>query len=378
MNFDLPAHTHLLVVTGSRCYGIHTEGSDVDVKGVAIPPRDYYFGTLGNFEQADKSSQIQAFFDEMTEEEKVICQETKLEGSVYEVRKFIKLASDANPNILDVLFSRDAEVRRMTPVGEKLREHRDMFLSAKAKHTFSGYAAAQLKRIKLHHRWHTGGEIQAPTRADFGLPERSLMPRDQLQAALSAVQKKIDGWSIDFGDLPASTKIEIQGRMATYLGELEIGQDQTFFAAARHIGYDENFIEWMDKERRYRAAQAEAASYARWKKERNPARAALEANYGYDTKHAGHLVRLLRMGREILTTGQVNVWRGDRDAEELVAIRKGAWSYERLIEWAEAEDAALEAIYRAGEHPLPKAPDRKGIHRLCMALVEEGLGLSPR
>ncbi|MFN3201122.1 MAG: DNA polymerase beta superfamily protein [Bradymonadia bacterium] len=376
MNFDLLAHTHLLVVTGSRCYGIHTDGSDVDVKGVAVPPKDYYLGTLGSFEQADKSSQIQAFFDDMTEEEKVICRETKLEGSVYEIRKFVKLATDSNPNILDVLFSRDAEVRRMTPVGEQLRAHRDMFLSAKAKHTFSGYAAAQLKRIKLHYRWHTGGEIKAPSRADFDLPDRSLMPRDQLQAALAAVQKKIDSWSIDFGDLPASNKIEIQGRMAAYLSELEIGQQESFFAAARHIGYDENFIEWMDKERRYRAAEAEAKSYARWKRERNPTRAALEAKYGYDTKHAGHLVRLLRMGREILTTGKVNVWRGDIDAEELIAIRKGAWSYDQLIEWAEGEDAALEAIYRSGEHPLPKSPDRKAIHALCMSLVEQGLGIS--
>lgn len=370
MRFDLVNHTHLLVVTGSRCYGIHTAQSDVDVKGVAVPPKDIYLGTLGHFEQADKSSEVQGFYGEMTPAEQAVCDATKLEGSVYELRKFIRLATDANPNILDVLFSRDEEIRRITPVGERLRAARSLFISAKAKHTFSGYAAAQLKRLKLHHRWHTGGEIEAPSRADFGLPERSLMPRDQLQAALAAVQKKIDGWSIDFGDVSASSKIEIQGRMATYLAELEIGQDQTFFAAARHIGYDENFIEWMDKERRYRAAQAEAASYARWKRERNPARAALEAKYGYDTKHAAHLVRLLRMGREILTTGQVNVWRGDRDGEELLAIRQGAWPYERLIEWVEGEDAALERIYRAGEHVLPKSPDRDAIHTLCVELIE--------
>jgi len=45
----------------------------------------------------------------------------------------------------------------------------------------------------------------------------------------------------------------------------------------------------------------------------------LEAKFGFDTKHAMHLIRLLRMAREILETGVVHVKRPD--AEELSAIR---------------------------------------------------------
>ena len=57
---------------------------------------------------------------------------------------------------------------------------------------------------------------------------------------------------------------------------------------------------------------------------------------GHPANWALHLVRLLRMGIEILTTGDLQVWR--HDADELLAIRNGAWTYEQLIAWsAEAQ-----------------------------------------
>jgi hypothetical protein len=77
------------------------------------------------------------------------------------------------------------------------------------------------------------------------------------------------------------------------------------------------------------------------------------------------------MGHEILTTGRVNVWRGDIDRDELLAIRAGAWSYDALIEWADRVEAELEASYASS--PLPREPDRRAIDRLCVELVEDAL-----
>ena len=65
----------------------------------------------------------------------------------------------------------------------------------------------------------------------------------------------------------------------------------------------------------------------------------MEKTFGFDTKHASHLVRLLRMCREILETGEVNVLR--KDSEELRAVRKGGITYDELVDWAEKEDLAL-------------------------------------
>jgi uncharacterized protein len=165
--------------------------------------------------------------------------------------------------------------------------------------------------------------------------------------------------------------------MEEVLVERSVAADTRFYDAARSIGLDDNLILVMDRERRYESARKEWEQYVRWGRERNPERAALEAKFGYDAKHAAHLVRLLAMGREILTTGQVHVWRGGRDAELLQAIRGGAWSFDELMQHAQDADAELEQIYRTGSFAVPKQVDRDALDRLCVSLVEEGLQVLP-
>ncbi len=101
---DLQKHTILLAVAGSRAYGIHTEDSDVDLKGVAVPPKEYLLGCGLVFEQADKPSDMEPFRKLLNEVESSAANNTKLEGTVYALNKFCRLATDGNPNILDLIF----------------------------------------------------------------------------------------------------------------------------------------------------------------------------------------------------------------------------------------------------------------------------------
>lgn len=342
----IPERTILFARHGSHAYGLATPTSDEDWKGVAIPPREYLYGFLNRFEQA----------------------ESKVPDLViYDLRKFMLLAAECNPSIIEVLWT---EPHVITPLGERLRGARQLFLSRKAKHTFSGYALAQLKRIRTHHRWIASPPKEAPTRAAFGLPERTVVPKDQLMAAQAAIDKKVGHWELDFlHEVDPSTRILLQTKMAECLAEMKVASEDRWQAAARTLGYDENFLLLLDRERRYNGAQREWEQFLNWKATRNQARAALEEKYFYDTKHAMHLVRLLRMCREILTTGEVRVKRDDR--EELLAIRGGAWSYDQLIAWAEREDAELETLYETS--PLPKAPPRDALDKLCVELVTASL-----
>jgi len=164
--------------------------------------------------------------------------------------------------------------------------------------------------------------------------------------------------------------VPIMNGVQEFMSELSITEDDKWKAAGRSIGYSENFLVILEKERSFKRDVEDWKKYENWKKSRNQARAELEAAHGYDTKHAAHLVRLLRMSREILETGEVNVWRGDRDADDLLAIRAGTWDYEKLVEWAVQEDKEQLAIYKAKEYNLPHKPDRKGINKLCQAMVE--------
>ena len=366
-NHSLRDRTILLTMAGSRAYGMHTPQSDVDVKGICVPTVEYFLGYSNTFHQTDDKKRIsEAFSMLLNEEERAKALNGELEGTVYDVRKFFKLAADNNPNILDTLFCRDQEVLLTNSCGQMIRDNAHIFLSKKARWTFAGYAFAQLKRIKTHKKWLMDPPSHNPDRSEYNLPDRAEIPKEQFNAAMDAIKKKIDGWEIDYGELDESAKLYIERQISDFLTELTITANEKFAAAARSIGYDENFIYLLQREREYKVAKTQWAQYQEWKKTRNPARAALEEKYGYDTKHGAHLVRLLRMCREILTEGKVNIWRPD--ADELLAIRAGEWSYEKLIEFAETEDKAMAELYDAST--LPRSPDHKRIDKLCIDVVE--------
>jgi predicted nucleotidyltransferase len=344
--------TVLLVRHGSHAYGTNTPASDEDFKGIAIPTKKYFLGTMHRFEQAELKA-------------------PDPDAVIYDIRKFFNLAADCNPNIIEVLHTDPADHFLVTPIGQEILDHRNDFLSKKIKFTFMGYSVAQLKRIKTHKRWIMNPVKTPPTRKEMGLPEQTLIPADQLMAANAEIQKELDRFQFDFMEgLEESQKISIRGTVTEMLAELKITSDQHWQSAARKIGLDDNFIYLMQLEREYAGAKREFDQYQNWKQTRNPTRSALEEKYGYDTKHAYHLVRLIRMCREILTTGKVLVKRPDR--EELLAIRNGAWSYDELIDFADREEKDLNELYLTST-ALPKLPDKEKLDALCIRLVEKSL-----
>lgn len=373
LTFDLRAHTVLLAVAGSRAQGLASPDSDVDLRGVVVPPARVLLGFGRAFEQADQEGELDVFFDVLTPEERHVARSTKLEGSVYTLQKFMALCADCNPNMLEVLFCRPSEQRLLSPLGRRLWEARHLFLSQKAAHTFTGYALQQLKRIQGHRHWLLHPPASAPTRAEYGLPERTLVPPAQLAVAQAAVRKQLDEWSPDWGPLPGSEIQRLEGRLEAFLAEVLTHDDTLWHRAARTVGLGDNLIEAMDRERRYRGAQRNWEQFRTWQKKRNPARAALEAAHGYDTKHGAHLVRLLRMGREIVETGEVHVWRGDRDADELRAIRAGQWPYDRLVGWAKQQADALKSAVNSGHTAVPKQPNTAALNTLCSELLTGAL-----
>jgi predicted nucleotidyltransferase len=345
-------NTALLVRHGSHAYGTNTPASDEDFKGIAIPTKQYFLGTMHRFEQAELKA-------------------PDPDAVIYDIRKFFNLAADCNPNIIEVLHTDPSDHFVVTPIGEEILAHKNDFLSKKIKFTFMGYSVAQLKRIKTHKRWIMDPPSHSPSRAELGLPEQTLIPTDQLLAAQAEVQKELDRFQFDFMEgMEESQKVGLRSTVAEMLGELKITTDQHWMAAARKIGLDDNFIHLMQLERQYAGAKREWDQYQNWKKTRNPARAALEEKYGYDTKHAYHLVRLIRMCREILTTGKVLVKRPDR--EELLTIRNGSWTYEQLIEFADREELELNELYNTST-ALPKMPNKEKLDQLCIKLVELSL-----
>lgn len=303
-------HEGILFLTlhGSHAYGTATADSDCDIRGVCIAPKKYYTGYLHRFEHLERKEPHDI--------------------SIYELGKFFKLAADNNPNIIELLYIPREKWLYSTPLWERIVENRHLFLSKKAKFTFSGYAVSQLKRIKNHYLWLNTEQPHRPSREEYGLPEHMKMTVSEEQVVHKLLQHDV---------LPNPEVVR----------------------------------EYITKEQRYREAYDKWDSYTNWQVHRNPYRHDLEEKYGYDTKHALHLVRLMRMCKEILLTEDVWVDRTTIDAAELLEIKRGKWTYKELIDWAENMDEHMNTLYPLSS--LQKEPDRIKIDDLCQELIEEFL-----
>jgi len=93
--------------------------------------------------------------------------------------------------------------------------------------------------------------------------------------------------------------------------------------------------------------------------------------YGYDTKNAAHLIRLLRMGIEFLRDGVLTVDRGGLDATELLDIKHGAWTLEQVQNEAAVLFRRAEEAY--DRSTLPTAPDRDQVSELCVRIIAEAI-----
>lgn len=368
----------LMTVSGSRAYGIEHSGSDLDVKGACFGPVASYTGYRTRFEQHES---IGAAFNEAAAGTSwlPIAQAHGVEGTLYELRKFFKLAAECNPNVWESVWSAERFVLAESSAGARIRAARQLFLSAKAKYTFCGYARSQLGRIETHRSWLLNPPMSQPLRGDFDLPERTLIPKEDLMALRAAVQKKLDEWEPDLGDLEPARRIQVRAKFDLALTEVSASSDALWVHAARTVGIGDDLIEVMGRERRYQSAARHWQQYQSWVKGRNPERARLEAQHGYDVKHGAHLYRLLTMGLEILRDGEVHVDRRGRDADLIKEIRAGAWSYDEIVTWAKTTNSEVDETYRAMYKDktrtpvIPEKPDADALEALCSELVVEYL-----
>lgn len=93
----------------------------------------------------------------------------------------------------------------------------------------------------------------------------------------------------------------------------------------------------------------------------------LEHAFGYDTKAGMHAVRLLGEGIELMHTGTVIFPRDN--ALELIGIRKGEWSLDRLCNRVSVLITELEEEYQVS--PLPEKPDRQQVSELISKMYLE-------
>lgn len=243
--FPLKDHLLLAMRRGSEAHGTYlpptdpTSVDDRDVMAIVVPPLRYYLG-LAHFEGAES---IKGPWD--------CC--------VYEFRKFVRLLTKQNPNVVSMLWLRPEDYLYVHPLAQRLLDSRLLFRARQpAFDSFIGYAMGQFKRM---------------------------------------------------------THFTFQG----YMGAK---------------------------------------------------RKALAEKYGYDCKNAAHLVRLLTMAAEYLSTGEMVVYR-EKDRQKIIDIKTGGWELEMVkVEAERLRRAAEDALATS---PLPERVDLDAIDRLCCDILGAAL-----
>lgn len=116
----------LLTLGGSYAYGMDKEGSDLDVRGIALNAKpEILLGTdFGQVVNVDTDT------------------------TIYSFNKMIQLLASNNPNTIEILGCKPEHYLYLSDIGRKLLANRKLFLSKICIHTFGGYAGSQLRRME--------------------------------------------------------------------------------------------------------------------------------------------------------------------------------------------------------------------------------------
>lgn len=238
--------THYEVMMGSIAYNVAQDTSDMDIHAICTPSLEMIFPHL--------SGHIRGFGPapdnfESFQQHHIDFNKKSYDVALYSTIKVFQLASENNPNVLDMLWVPDNCILKIDSIGTHIRQNRKYFLNKNSYHKFRGYAYAQLKKLT-------------------DTPRKELVER-----------------------------------------------------------------------------------------------------FGFDTKHAYHVIRLSEQCHQILEEGDMDI---TRCAEMLKSIRRGEWTLDRVKERFLEKERILDELYT--KSTLQYSPDMQKLRNLLMECIEMKYG----
>lgn len=316
-NEHLGKHIMFLGLAGSYSYGTNIEGSDIDIRGVALNSKSDLIG-ITEFEQ---------YVDDKTD------------SVVYGFNKMVKLLLNCNPNTIELLGLKPEHYVYMADTGRILLDNKKIFLSKRAINSFGGYADAQLRRMQ-----------NALARDVFPQSEKEFHIHNSIKNAMLDFKRQyadFDGGKLEiFIDKAVNPELETE----------------IFVNAELHKYPLRDYLNMWNGMTNVMRAYEQLGKRNRKKDD------------AHLNKHAMHLVRLFLMALDILEKGEINTYR-EKEHELLMDIRFGKFQksdgtfdesfYEMLADYEKR-------LRYAGENTdLPDEPDMKAVGELVMALNEK-------
>jgi hypothetical protein len=331
-------------ISGSRAYGLDTASSDTDIRGVFIlPESDFY--SLDYIGQINNESNDIVY---------------------YELRKFIDLCANNNPNILEMLNVPERCVLHRHPLFKTIAMN--LFLSKQCESSFANYAYSQIKKARgLEKKIVNPMEKERKSILDFcyvldngkSIDLKTFLSIHELNptnCGLSRIPHMRDCYnlyhSIEF-NFSGIVRNETSNDVS--LSNIPKGENPIamfFFNKDGYSSYCKKYREYWD-----------------WVEKRNDVRYSTTIVHGknYDAKNMMHTFRLLHMAKEIAVQGKIIVERPDRDF--LLEIKEGKYEYEELVEKAEYLKEELIKLYKTSH--LPNVPDIDLINALLIRIRKE-------
>lgn len=341
----------LKVVAGSHAYGTNIPSSDWDERGIFV----------------DDISRIILPFEKIEQ-----VQYRKDDVVLYELSKYMPLLLAQNPNVIELIWTDEKDVLFKNTNGQMLIDNRAEFLSKQIRDSYVGYAQAQLKRIKGHNKWINNPQPEKePEQKDFtsvvwnytnNREFNKKVPFDNFVAVYLG-DNHYSLWEMDKLKIEKKCWIDKRGNPNPI--------DKHEFDKINTNNIPPDLIVKVNKNL-FESHHTNWKMYWNWKKNRNEKRSVLEEQFGYDVKHAMHLIRLLRSGLDILENGIVPVKRPDKDY--LMDIRNGKYTYEEIV--AESEKLTNKVDEVSKKTKLPDEPNYLLAKEMMLEIYQNQWNLS--
>lgn len=315
MKIDIEKQKILELRVGSFLYGTNTENSDEDYCGVFIPPINYYFG-LDKVEEMDLS-----IIDKLESGKN---SKDAIDRKFYELRKFVKLAIDNNPSIIEMLFVNNENIVFYNYFGEALLDNKHLFPYKECYHRFKGYAISQSRKMLVK-----SGNMKD---LKLGLDLLKDIVRDELRSP-----KYI--FEVERG-LCHSPYFSDNGNQHLFVGDIYIQKNITIKRAIEQI-------------------QERVNKFGNRKE--------LVEEYGFDCKFASHAVRLLMQCKELLDTGEIIF--PLKEKELILDIKRGKFNLQEVNDLIEQCQADCDISFEKSQ--LPKKPRYDKINNLLITNLKD-------
>jgi len=316
----------LVTYGGSLAYGTNVKGSDVDIRGICLHNPNELLGYT-KFEQYE---------------------DKKDDTVIYGINKIVNLLINCNPNVIEILGTKDEHVFLLSEEGKMLRDNSDLFISQRCMYSFGGYAISQLRRL------------------ENGLIRKEPDQNKKEEHILGSIESSFYHLETHYHPFVSKTQTLIDKLLRRepkgfdlYIGKsIKEDMDTEILVNVNLKDYPlRDFVNIFSE------MQQTLKSYSKIGK-RNTKKTE-ESLY----KHAMHLIRLYLMCIDLLEGKGICTYRNDR--EFLLDIRNEKYTFEQLMDMANDYEKKMQ--YAAKHTNLPKKVNTNKIEELVIEINKKSL-----